>query len=211
MLQTDDALATRLSRLQSPINAVELNDFEVSAEEVAVTPTADAIALATHDNHEQSISRTGPTMQRPYDHVLDRTRVYSRVRHLEVDAITLASTTRSRGWSVLSGYSLAQISIIAVVNLPLDEPELKAFDQLVFSAGLGALKPHGGHTRDLAYTSLSRSFWNTQTSLPKHLTKEFHELKYGSPLSPERGVTSRIVATDRWLDDDDDDDDAEPD
>lgn len=64
------------------------------------------------------------------DAVLEASRVYSRVRDREVDAMTLVLTTRSHAWSILSGISMAEISVMAVISLPLHLPELRRFRQL---------------------------------------------------------------------------------
>ncbi|KAK3174234.1 hypothetical protein OEA41_001478 [Lepraria neglecta] len=80
---------------------------------------------------ELDVPEADPRMQATYDVVLARTRVYNRVRDRDVDAITSVSTTRSRPWSVLSGVSMANISIIAVISLPLHEPEMRRFRQLM--------------------------------------------------------------------------------
>jgi hypothetical protein len=48
--------------------------------------------------------------------------------------VTSVSTARSRAWSILSGLSLSQISIVAVIKLPLHTPELVQFRQLASSS-----------------------------------------------------------------------------
>jgi hypothetical protein len=70
------------------------------------------------------------TVEESFDLVLASTRVYSRVNDREVDAVSLVSTTRSRAWSILSGLSLTEISVISVIKLPLYEPELIRFRRL---------------------------------------------------------------------------------
>lgn len=81
------------------------------------------------DGPRQS-SRIKSTNPRRFEVILSTTRVYNRVRHRVVDDATSITSTRSRGWSVLSGLSLARISITSVVNLPLSDAELKRFLQL---------------------------------------------------------------------------------
>jgi hypothetical protein len=68
-----------------------------------------------------------------YDVVLSNTRVYGRVSDKQIDAVTTISTIRSHAWSVLSGLSLDQISVVAVIKLPLSETELKRFQKLASS------------------------------------------------------------------------------
>jgi len=69
-------------------------------------------------------------VEHSFNLVLASSRVYSRVQHGDVDAISSVSTTRSRAWSVLSGLSLTQISIISVLKLPLYDAELTRFYRL---------------------------------------------------------------------------------
>jgi hypothetical protein len=68
--------------------------------------------------------------QHSFNLVLASTRVYSRVKVGDIDAVSSISSTRSRGWSILSGVSLTDISIISVIKLPLHEPELVRFRRL---------------------------------------------------------------------------------
>jgi hypothetical protein len=96
----------------------------------AMTPIRTGTPPA-HEVPELDIPEADPTMQPMLDVVLATSRVYSRVRDRDVDAMTAVLTTRSRAWSVLSGVSMAEISVIAVISLPLHEPELRRFRQLV--------------------------------------------------------------------------------
>ncbi|KAH6708969.1 ubiquitin-conjugating enzyme/RWD-like protein [Leptodontidium sp. MPI-SDFR-AT-0119] len=86
---------------------------------------------AVDDNDKISpVTSQYVVVEHAFNVVLQTSRVYSRVQHGEVDAISSVSTTRSRAWSVLSGLSLTQISTISVLNLPLYEPELIRFHRL---------------------------------------------------------------------------------
>lgn len=93
------------------------------------TSGSDVPAKATQDEKQQAFV-TDPPVHVTFDIVLASTRVYNRVQDREVDAMSSVSTTRSHAWSVLSGVSLAQISLIAVISLPLHESELERFRRL---------------------------------------------------------------------------------
>lgn len=72
-----------------------------------------------------------PVQQTNFDAILHSSRVYSRVQDREVDAISMVPTMRSsRAWSILSGISMAQISLVAVIHLPLSDSELQRFRSL---------------------------------------------------------------------------------
>lgn len=59
-----------------------------------------------------------------FNEITALSRVYKRVQAFEADALTTTSTTRSRGWSALSGISSARVSTIGVIALPLRQSEL---------------------------------------------------------------------------------------
>jgi hypothetical protein len=71
------------------------------------------------------------------------------------------STTRSGAWSILSGLSLTEISIVSVIKLPLHELELIRFHRLATPSFTGL------RTFD-DYDNIS-----LLTSDPMHLTVEF--------------------------------------
>ena len=65
--------------------------------------------------------------QETYECVLAATRAYQRVQNREADGITHVSTTRSQGWSCLSGLSSGQITSVGVICLPLHQSEIARF------------------------------------------------------------------------------------
>ena len=82
--------------------------------------------LQPEPNSQSAIDGLGES----FEIVLLSTRVYDRVKHRESDATSTIQTSRSHAWSIVSGISLSQISIIAVIKLPLHEAELKRFMNL---------------------------------------------------------------------------------
>ena len=81
--------------------------------------------------------RRAPKQDKSFNMILATTRVYSRVKNGEIDAISSILTTRSRAWSILFRISLAEISIISVIKLPLDYSELVRFQRLASPSLLG--------------------------------------------------------------------------
>lgn len=72
-------------------------------------------------------------LPRRFEVILSTTRVYNRVRHRGIDDATSITSFRSRGWSVLTGVSLARVSAISVINLPLSDAEVRRFLDLANS------------------------------------------------------------------------------
>jgi hypothetical protein len=98
----------------------------------AVTPTRPR-SQHRHNDHNE-ITEYGPSDHQTFELVLSTTRVYNRVRGREINETASQLTTRSQAWSVLSGLSLAEISVIAVIKLPLYEAEVKRFRQIASSS-----------------------------------------------------------------------------
>jgi hypothetical protein len=181
-VELDSEMATRLEGLQLPPDAIEPDTLDVAPplnadpepdnSDARTTTPVRAATPEHHQDNEHSIPEVEPSIQEPFDVILAATRVYSRVTDKEIDAVSSVSTTRSHAWSVLSGLSLAKLSLISVIELPLHEPELRRFRQLTspdsyqnvnfeFSSSAGP-----GNNPHLFGTSLS------------HLSEEFRK-RYG--------------------------------
>lgn len=140
-VDTDNGLATRLEALELPADAIELDDlFSTALGETEPQDSESASAIPTRPrspnhttNNNKNILQPSSTLPETYDVVLSTTRVYGRVSGREVDDVLSVSTMRSHAWSVLSGLSMAQISVIAVIKLPLYEAELKRFRRIASS------------------------------------------------------------------------------
>ncbi len=91
------------------------------------TPPTRAPSPPSIAQTDESIPDADPSVQATFEVVLSTTRVYDRVKDREIDAMSRVSTNRSRAWSVLSGLSLAEVSAVAVIKLPLHVPELQRF------------------------------------------------------------------------------------
>jgi len=143
-LERDSDLASRLQHLELSPDDIELRELTLSE------PSADQDL-----NSQEGPSSRPPTplysprdggeipdaddrTRQVFDEILSESRVYTRVQHLEMDATSTILTTRSRAWSVLSGISLAQISTIAVIKLPLNEPELRRFWNLASPSAMSS-------------------------------------------------------------------------
>jgi hypothetical protein len=127
-------LAARLEQLQLQPDANQPDEListppSVSSDEQALaagdtTPTR-APSPPPIAPTDESIPEADPSVQATFEVVLSTTRVYDRVK--DIDAMSTVSTNRSHAWSILSGLSLAQVSAIAIIKLPLYDPELRRF------------------------------------------------------------------------------------
>lgn len=124
-------LTDRLQKLELPPGGIDL-------EELSSTPRAEtfgesdlldgdhtaAYAVGLSQTDEIDLPRAS------FDITFSATRVYDRVKHRDVDAMSSVLTNRSHAWSLLSGLTLSQLSVIAIINLPLHDSELRSFWKL---------------------------------------------------------------------------------
>ncbi|KAH6627481.1 hypothetical protein F5144DRAFT_603745 [Chaetomium tenue] len=62
----------------------------------------------------------GRAIQFAFERILEQSRVYRKTdRYQECDRSFVSTAQRSRAWSVFSGYSLADISVLSVIAMPL--------------------------------------------------------------------------------------------
>jgi len=165
-VQEDGSLSKRLESLQLPTDASEDEDTtgmdtyisevpgtkkDPTTRQQIVTVVAGSEATApTQPQGAESDKNTEPRdhlvepstgQQLPFNLVLASTRVYGRVKDVEIDAVTSISSTRSWGWSILSGLSLTEISIISVIKLPLYDQELARFYRIASASMTRLSKP----------------------------------------------------------------------
>lgn len=132
-------------------------------------------------------------IQKPFEIVLSRSRVYDRVKDREVDGRMTVSTTRSHAWSVLSGLSLAAISVIAVIHLPLYVAELERFRKIASPSLAGPETPFDKNSSFFCSHSINRV-----ECLP-HLTKVYRSY-YGLLTPPRDGEPSAWRLQEEWND-----------
>ena len=137
-VEADAALATRFGEVDSPQNIFEhrslsniqsTEQYTNSSDSQLVLPLPAGVPRRHHLS-ELDVTLPKPELRTDYDIVLASTKVYNRVKDRDVDAITTNFTDRSHAWSLLSGISMAENSVIAVISLPLYEPELRQLRQL---------------------------------------------------------------------------------
>ena len=144
-MELDSEMRKRLKNIEISEGAIDLDNLDIEETESGEVPKdpsdhslekpdedGSQIPLETVEGKDKSLQSASQyvLVEHSFDLVLASSRVYSRVQNGEVDAISSVSTTRSRAWSVLSGLSLTQISIISVLKLPLYDAELTRFYRL---------------------------------------------------------------------------------
>jgi hypothetical protein len=138
-VDADTELVTRLEQIELPQDPMEQEVPNATSESQGLEAYGEGASFPRDPSpdsapvSEMNISGTLEDTQATYEIVLARTRVYNRVIGRDVDAITTASTSKTRSSSILSGISMAQISVIAMVNLPLNDAELRRFKRLLSS------------------------------------------------------------------------------
>jgi hypothetical protein len=106
-------LSERLERLQLSIEGQELIEPE--------NPSS--------IDDDSSNAQIHPDYQATLDEILENSTVYKRAMYRSNNAASSSSVV-SRSWSIISGISMTQISVLAVLNLPLYDTEIERFRQL---------------------------------------------------------------------------------
>ncbi len=175
-LDQDRDLVSRLEQLELPPGSIDLDDLGGSDEITGSNPRD-----YHHSSPDGGNASCQPDPAHPtFNEVLSASRVYNRVQSREIDAVSTILTARSRAWSILSGISLAQVSVIAVVKLPLYEPELKRFWSLASSGEILVLGTTPASTSNDAgsrpFPPAEPTNSNERTPQPTH-TYPFKRLK----------------------------------
>ena len=128
-LRFNSSLAARIEQTEPPLNQVDeqgaLDDLPAniasasavqSSTRTEVPPLSDA---SSSDAAEITLKES-----MPFNTVLSNSRVYRQVRNRGVDGSMTVLTVENHASSIMSGSSLADASMVAVINLPLSECEL---------------------------------------------------------------------------------------
>jgi hypothetical protein len=75
--------------------------------------------LVLNDSDETPKTLPGVAFQYSFEIDLNTSRVYKRTKLYEPDASFTSSAVRTHAWSIFSGLSLSEVSIISVIALPL--------------------------------------------------------------------------------------------
>lgn len=134
-LEGNTDLVDRLQGLELPPGVTLLdNDSRIPTPEIEdetpalpeptptqLIPTFEGLAL------QANVPDLDTAKQESFNEIIASCRVYRRVKGFEIDAMSTVSSTRSHGWSVLSGVTSARLTTIGVICLPLYQSELEQF------------------------------------------------------------------------------------
>jgi hypothetical protein len=127
-------LRSRLTKLERG-ESILVPSVQVLAEDDNSTIKAESIRagdLSNDPNSSQaadtrfSASLDSLSTLREFETILNASRVYRRAEPNEADMSFRSSVVRSHAWTALSGDSLADISEVSVIALPLSSDEVKA-------------------------------------------------------------------------------------
>ncbi len=118
-----------------------------------------------NDKGSPSTTRTEPTSSFNFEIDLETSRPYRRARRDTMDFSFRSSVAHSNAWSVFSGLSLSDVSIMSVIALPIYADEIGNSNHYAFGNRQPALPP-------LAAPAIS-----DPEPLPSSLLREFVEIK----------------------------------
>lgn len=154
VLAENNVLKTKMLQLQDSFDArstftLRLDDSETILQLGGENrDDASTIRGISRSNTIQSIRAS--TLRFAFENVLEQSWVYRRNQSNECDKSFISSAQRSHAWSVFSGYSLADISVISVIAMPitvLDIANGMHYEARESGAGNYALYPDFDHGR----------------------------------------------------------------
>ncbi|KAM6539645.1 hypothetical protein FALCPG4_001425 [Fusarium falciforme] len=77
-----------------------------------------------NQNHASEKGHQSKVLRLPFERILEQSWVYKRNQRNSCDCSFISSAERSHTWSVFSGFSLADVSILSVIAMPLTTMEL---------------------------------------------------------------------------------------
>jgi hypothetical protein len=110
-LSESQSIQTKCLRNDSNNEIVEGDDGDAAT----ILPNRPALGALVADNLDLQMTR----FQFTFEKDLHASRVYSRTQTYKEDVSFTSSAVRTHAWSVFSGLSLAEISVISAIALPL--------------------------------------------------------------------------------------------
>jgi len=170
LLESNRELARRLMNLEDAFDAQSLVSRRRS---VAVTPldprhNADQLPVESpseSDKESPSATRTAPASGFAFEIDLEASRPYRRALRDTMDFSFRSSVARSNAWSVFSGLSLSDVSIMSVIALPIYADEIGNSHHYDFGSRQPALSPS------------SAPVISDSGALPSSFLREFVEIK----------------------------------
>ncbi|KAL6705198.1 hypothetical protein ACN47E_007158 [Coniothyrium glycines] len=119
LLQDNSRLGKRLRNLEDAFDAMSVMTRDTDGHSI-VSVADDATITSVRPSASQGISIVEAVKLRfAFDDDLQSSRAYRMVQHRDCGHSMLSSAMRTQTWSIFSGLSLADISVISVIALPL--------------------------------------------------------------------------------------------
>ncbi|ORY08220.1 hypothetical protein BCR34DRAFT_570096 [Clohesyomyces aquaticus] len=198
LLESNKTLCKRLNNLEDTFDARSTIRVRSDGQSIFTQEDNATITTARSANGNQTSILEAIKVRFAFDEDLQSSRVYSRIRDSCCDRSFVSSAIRTHAWSVFSGLSLADISIISVVALPLYREDVRNQDYYVFGDNRAADpgEPTGIWTNSQSLVQVEHS-GDLEESLSRlTMGNAVHELEEqsvvdGSPVqSPETNTLS---------------------
>lgn len=152
LLQSNQELSKRLRTMEDVFDARSMITKKFSGHSILSGRDDETIRTA-RSAHKRDISIIETIQRFTFDEDLESSRAYKRAKHDSCDHSFVSSTIRTSAWSIFSGLSLADISVVSVVALPLYPGDIKNKEHYTFGdAGVA----------QCAHTNPYRTFtWDT--------------------------------------------------
>ncbi|CVK96656.1 uncharacterized protein FMAN_10986 [Fusarium mangiferae] len=126
LLDNNDALSRRLMNVEDALDAQTIISRRMSILSMSASPSRNTSQQSTAESSATSTS-TGASLaisKFDFEDDLESSRVYRRAVRETMDFSFRSSIARSHNWSVFSGLSLGDISIMSVVALPVYQEDI---------------------------------------------------------------------------------------
>ncbi|KAH7226970.1 Pleckstrin homology domain-containing protein [Fusarium oxysporum] len=145
LLDSNDALSRRLMNIEDALDAQTIISRRMSILSLSASPSQNTSQQSTAESPATSISTDTSLAISKFDFEddLESSRVYRRAVRETMDFSFRSSIARSHNWSVFSGLSLGDISIMSVIALPVYQDDITNAEHYDFGeeAALNARTP----------------------------------------------------------------------
>ncbi|KAF5604294.1 Rho guanine nucleotide exchange factor scd1 [Fusarium pseudocircinatum] len=126
LLDSNEALSRRLMNVEDALDAQTIISRRMSLLSMSASPSQNTIQQSTAESPVTSIStETSLSISKfDFEDDLESSRVYRRAVRETMDYSFRSSVARSQNWSVFSGLSLGDISIMSVIALPVYQGDI---------------------------------------------------------------------------------------
>ncbi|KAF5708427.1 Rho guanine nucleotide exchange factor scd1 [Fusarium mundagurra] len=134
LLDSNEALSRRLMNVEDALDDQTIISRRMSILSLSASPSQNTSQQSTAESPATSIStETSLSISKfDFEDDLESSRVYRRAVRETMDFSFRSSIARSHNWSVFSGLSLGDISIMSVIALPVHQGDISNFEHYDF-------------------------------------------------------------------------------